>query len=281
VEISPARQRVGIDFHHRADDHELPIGSRLRDAADQVHIEAFVDHAGEADARPPDDGLIVRFGLLRPRFDKMRDIDAARKRMDVRVPGSLVFVQAHAAGEDDVRHSEQLLFERRQLRGCRFELRELVHAVVDHRRWYEMARKLDRHRRVIPAYETAAHLASDIIVEQFPHLRVRFSAVQSMRQARHDEAYAFAALCHVQVSADTVGKARLLYEVHGSMSRATRHEMLRALEHEVPAQVREDEQVWRSCSGSSHGRRWLQLPYHPASWRPRWGCASRGTSVAL
>src|SRR5947209_8312091 len=104
----------------------------------------------------------------------MRNIDAAREWMDVRVPVGFVLVKAHTPGKYDIGHSEQLLFERPELGRGTFEIRKLVHAVVYDCHGLQMARELERHRRVVPGDEAAADALTHERVEHTPQLRRRF-----------------------------------------------------------------------------------------------------------
>ena len=54
----------------------------------QRDIHPLVDHAEEAEPRMRDRGLVGRIGRDPPRLREVRDVDAARERMDVRDAGA-------------------------------------------------------------------------------------------------------------------------------------------------------------------------------------------------
>ena len=85
-------------------------------AVDQLEVQALVDHAVEAEARPRDRRLVFGSRSAAPGAREMGDVDAAGEGMDVRMQMALGLEQAHAAGEDEIRAREQRPLERGDLR---------------------------------------------------------------------------------------------------------------------------------------------------------------------
>jgi hypothetical protein len=154
VDVRPARQICRIDFDHWSDHHELPVGTRRRDAVEQRNVEALVEHAEEAKPRVRDGALIGGIAIDLPRRREVGDVDAAGHRVNVLVAVLLRVIERLAAGEHHVRLAEQLMFERDQLLRRVLERRELVHAVVDGGQRLEVPGKLQSQRRVVPRDET-------------------------------------------------------------------------------------------------------------------------------
>ncbi len=76
-------------------------------------------------------GLVGRIGQALARLCEMRDVDAAREGMDLRMPLALGLVEAVAAGEDDVGALQKPALAARAAPAARREGRQLVHAVID------------------------------------------------------------------------------------------------------------------------------------------------------
>src|SRR5579885_1051462 len=107
MDVGTARPLGGIDLHYRPDQHEMPDGPRIGDGGEEGEIEPLVEHRVMTDSRPRDLALVVGLGERGARLAEMRDIDAARKGMDIRVPAALRLIKAVAAGEDDIGPGEQ------------------------------------------------------------------------------------------------------------------------------------------------------------------------------
>src|SRR4051794_24088571 len=75
--------------------------------------------------------------------------------MDVAMPSALGFIEAVSASEHDVGDAEELGFEQGKLGRSEFEVRQLVHAVVDGACCVQMPGEAEHHRRVVPADKVA------------------------------------------------------------------------------------------------------------------------------
>ena len=77
-------------------------GPRCGDAGEQREVHALVDHAEEAKARMRDGRLVRRIAARCAGLREVRDVDAARKRVDVGMAMPLGFVERLAAGEHQI-----------------------------------------------------------------------------------------------------------------------------------------------------------------------------------
>ena len=70
-------QRPGVDFRDRADEAELPLRTRARDAPQKLDVEALVDDAEITESRPREtfDLEVRNCGVLRT--CEMRAVDTA------------------------------------------------------------------------------------------------------------------------------------------------------------------------------------------------------------
>jgi hypothetical protein len=107
VNVGGSRQHRRIDFHNRPDEYELPVRPRASGSRDEPDIEPLVDHPEVTQTWPADGGLIDRVWLLLTRLRKVRDIHAARKRVDARVHVPLRFVESLSSGEHHVGRGEE------------------------------------------------------------------------------------------------------------------------------------------------------------------------------
>jgi hypothetical protein len=239
VEVGPLRERRGVDLHHRPDQHEVEVGARPRHALEERAVEALVELAEEPDARP-----LLRD--LHARRAKVAGVDAAREGVNVRVPLSLGLVEAVAAGEDDVGAREELFLATAQ-RGRRAqEPRQLVHAVVDHERRLEVAADLLRHRRVEPEQRRAHALARQKPAHELALDLLGARLAVLARQARREHAHARVDRGHVERRRGVVVERGLLDEEDAPPLGASGHQMLRTLKDEVPAEMRQADDVLRA-----------------------------------
>jgi len=103
------------------------------------------------------------------------------------------------------------------------------------RRVKEAARKLERHRRVIPENRPHDGVPGQELFQERPDGRGPARGGQGGRQVGDDDEDA-AIRTNLQRWHITV-EERFFEEEHPGVGRAARHQMLRALEHEVPSQV--------------------------------------------
>src|SRR4051812_9151565 len=109
----------------------MPVVALAGDACEQIQIHSFVNDSEEAQARMWNARLIVWVVVALSSAGEMRDVDAARKRMNVRMLFAFGFEKTLATSEHDRCPREELLLERRQRRWRARECRELVHTVED------------------------------------------------------------------------------------------------------------------------------------------------------
>ena len=153
------RQRARIDLHDRAEQHEMPVGPERRHLAHELDVEPLVDHAEEPDPRMRNAGLVGRIALRLPCAREVRDVHAARERVDLRMQVPLRLVEALAAGQHEIRALHQLRLALPQGGRRAGEGRELVHAVVDHGERLEMPCERQCHRCVVPE-----HVRTDVLL---------------------------------------------------------------------------------------------------------------------
>jgi hypothetical protein len=242
VDVRGARQPRRIDLHHRAHEDELPFGTGGGDAGEQLHVHALVDDAEEAEARPWQSRLIRRLlgGLACAR--EVGDIHAGRKRVDVRVQRALGLVQAVAARGDEVGAPHQLCLQRAKRRGRAREAGQLIHAVVHGGDRAQVIRERQRHRRVVPEDEVADGVVVQHAVDE---RRLRGDAgglVVGLREVRYHDMDAGMGLRHLETRG-AGAEMRFFNEENASLARKARHQVLRALEDEVPSQVRQAYEV--------------------------------------
>ena len=105
-----------------------------------------------------------------------------------------------------------------------------------------MAREGQRHRRVVPEHVVPNGFGLDEVVEQ---RTLRCDAVlvrQAFREMRDDDRDGTIDF-HPEMWSDAFVKQRFLDEKDPVFSRASRQQVLRTLEHEVPAQMRETDDI--------------------------------------
>ena len=181
---------------------------------------------------------------------EMVDVHARREGMDLGMAAALRLVEAVAAGEDQVGMRDQLGLQREQLRRGEAEVRQLVHAVVDGAARRQVARESEHHRRVIPAHIGLAG-ARDEIVEERAAGRLGRVGGEAVRQQRRDRLAAAVGggLVTQHGPLDRL-EQRLLPEQHAIVLRQPRHQVLRPLEDEIPAQVRETDEQGRAVAAA-------------------------------
>ncbi len=234
-----------IDLHDRADHHELDVGARARDPVEERDVEPLVDHAEEAD----DDAVGDERGPSAAPAAEVIGVDAARERVHVRVPCPLRFVQALSAGEDEVGAREELLLLPREHWGSARELGELVHAVVDDEARIEPRGESERHRGVEPNEGRGDLLARQVPIEELAlQLVVRPPARRRGEVGREDSDAPFD--LRDPDAWRVRAQHRLLHVKDACLARVARHEVLGALENEIPREVGEADDVGE---GKDHG----------------------------
>src|SRR5688572_6160626 len=104
-------KRRRVDFRHRPDEHEMPVGTRSGDCADQPEIEPLVDDPAVSQSRTGNCGLVRRL-LLEARHRELLEVNAARDGVNPRMVATLPPARAEPAGENDVGTAEELTFQR-------------------------------------------------------------------------------------------------------------------------------------------------------------------------
>src|SRR5690242_11387196 len=100
-------------------------------------------------------GLRPVFRRCGPSTGKVLEIDAAGHGVDIRMTMFLMFVQTMSAGEYYISALEKQLLASEKVGGRTLEERELVHAVIDGGARFQMIRKREHHRGVVPANKIA------------------------------------------------------------------------------------------------------------------------------
>ena len=238
VDVRRARQvRVG-DLGHGAQHHDLPVGMRRRHVADQVEVQPLVDHPVIAEARVRDRGLVGGVGLRHARLREVAGIDAGRKGVDVVVLDALCLVKAVAAGEDDIGGGEQVGLVPAQAFGGKAERRQFVHAVVDDRARPHMARDRPHLRGIEPQHRMGDAGQRQHLVQQARQRAVGFLGREGAGDARADGLDGGAGEgVELQIRQVVIDRDRLFPEDHAAVGGEAADQVLRALQHEVPAQV--------------------------------------------
>src|SRR5262245_10924594 len=237
MNVRTARQFGRIDLNDGADHHDLPIGPRLGDSGQQLPVQAPIDHAGEAEARAPNAGLIYRLRGLAPGSAEMLQIDAAREKMDVVMKTALRLVEAVAAGEDDVGELEQLGFAPFRARRRGSEGRRFIHAIVDYKEWIETPGEGHCRWRVVPEDVIADLVFEEEFIEQERlFYRRRLGVIRPLTQTRRHDNHPAVAPSNVQ-SRNHRAEDRLFHEENAPFKGRSAHQMLRSLAHEIPSQA--------------------------------------------
>jgi hypothetical protein len=183
----------------------------------------------------------VRDGAVEGLAEVFR-VDAAREAVGVGVTVFLGFVQARAAGEDQVGDVEQGRFALQQLLRRVLESGQFVHAVVDDQGRIEVLQQRQRHRGVEPHHWTFAFRhqvgqqalhGRQLVVVEAPGVLDR-----GMRAA-HRDVRRDGRLLQVCLA---LAMHRFLDEQDIVVFRQARHQVLGALEDEVPAEVAKHDQ---------------------------------------
>jgi hypothetical protein len=161
------------------------------------------------------------------------------KQLTRGVPVALRLEQAAPAGEDQVGALQQPALHVQHGRGRATECGQLVHAVINGDVGRQMAGEGQGHGRVEPGHQPAAGAFLQQVVQQ---RTLRRYGVDAARE--HGNGAGDAAGLGGQVEARRVDIAldRFLEEDHLIVARGTRHQVLRALEDEIPAQMRQTQQ---------------------------------------
>ncbi len=169
--------------------------------------------------------------------------------MDVAVQVLLGLVEAVAAGEHHVRQAQQLLLQPDQLGRGEAEVGQLVHAVIDGADGLQVTRERQHHRGIVPPDQLAG-VGPDQPVEQPLQDLGLLRRSEAFRQLRGGHHHAVLGV-EPGVEAGRLARRRghRLFPVdHPPVGREAAHQVLRALEHEVPSQVREADQSLASAA---------------------------------
>ena len=236
-----------------------------RPARQQVEVHPLVDDAVEAEPRARGCAAWSAGSSRWPRarLGEVRRVDADGKGWTLRVPVALGFVQAVAAGEDDVGAGAESSRSRADQLGRRApEGGQLVHAVVDDARPRGGARS-QRHRRVVPEHRrrgsprSASRPSSRSRCAPRAVCRLRPVGQHGARRPSRRSGAAGASSCGAVARAGRSAPPRRTPRVRAKRG----HQVLRPLEHEIPAQVGQAEQQRpavarvRSGTGARRGDR--------------------------
>ena len=216
----------------------MPSWRRGGGAGDQVPIQALIENAEEPDARRRDRRLIGGVGPRLSRRTEVLDVDAAWKLVDVRMQIALGEIQAVAASEDDIRALEERALGIAKARRRARESAEFVHAVVHRGRRREVRAVAQRHRRVVPRDEARYSVRCQKDIDE--RLDLVHPAVSRHVRGADDDSRGVAPCFDGGLS--DIGAWFLDIE-NAARARSARQEVLRPLEHEVPSQMRETDEV--------------------------------------
>ena len=244
MNIGAARQFVVGNLDHWANHHQRPIGAQVGNLRKQGDIEPLVDDAIEAKSRMRQLRLVGRIGLGRAGAHEMLAIDRRREAVHAVVAVLLGFEQARSAGEDEVGTIDQLLFERQQKIGREAEHGKLVHHVKHHDIGIEIARKRKHQRGIIPSDDRTTERRCEG-VEQAGQRRLGLGHGQASGQMWNDHTHRREAFDRPDFEMRGFAAAehhRLLPIDHVHVAGEAGHQLLRALKHEIPTQVRKAQQ---------------------------------------
>jgi len=216
----------------------VPSWRRGRGAGDQVPIQALVEDAEEPDARRRDRRLIGRIGSWVSRRAEVLDVHSTWKLVNVGVQIALGEIQAVAAGEDDIRASEERALGIAKAGWRTRECAELVHAVVHRCCRREVRAVAQRHRRVVPRDEARRPMRRQKEIDERLDL-VHPAPSRHVRRADDDPG---GIVPRLDAGLSDIGAWFLDIE-NAARARSARQEVLRPLEHEVPSQMRETDEV--------------------------------------
>jgi hypothetical protein len=260
-------ERTWVNLDHRAHDHEVDVGSKLRDATQKVVVHPLVDHAEPAHDRT----FKVRHVLGKgPRLvlslRKVRVIDAAAKEVGVAVLLALLHPQLVAAAEDHVGLSQKLVFELHELLVRSGEERQLVHAVVHDAPNLQFAqRPRGLHRAICPQQGHVEVAVGIGVGNRFPsdleHDRADIGPLRQVageERRDHRDVRRRVAYLNLRIGALRQSEVRLLDKENGLSLGESRQELLRSLPDEAPAQVAQGyDSIGRLLTGQVLGRRSL------------------------
>ena len=238
MDIRCLRQRRRIDFDDRSEQHELPFAAFSSRTSNEIPIEPLIEHAKEADPRMGNARLIGGIGhRARPRGREMRNVNATGKWVNVAVQVFFGFVETAAAGEDHTSASQKRALQVTKTRWSSGEIREFIHAVVNDRLGLHMVAEPQRHRCVVPQHVRSHAFPLDDVIEQRSLDRGLVRAI-CFPQMRHDNVDVRLRLGDGRVRALDRVKMRFFEEKNTSVSGGPAQQMLRTLEHKIPAQMR-------------------------------------------
>ena len=135
---------------------------------------------------------------------------------------------------------------------------QLVHAVVDDRARVQLAEQRQRHRRVEPDQVVVDQLVGEVAADHRLQRRelvvVEAAGLDRRVRAQHLDALARRRALEIGRAA---GVHRLLDEDDVVVAGEPRQQVLRTLEDELPAQVREDDEVWHGSLRNGEVRKAL------------------------
>src|SRR5205814_4090530 len=236
VKVRGAREQNLAPLRDRPDEDDLPLRPLRGQGAEDPEVHALVDHAEEAETGAWD--FLLLASLRNPvGAREVRHVDAARKTMDRGVQPALLPVEAGTAREDHVAAAEKLVLALAQTWRSEPEHRELLHAIVHDRPGTERPRHGNGLGGVEPCDEFAPPLRMEQLAKRgLEHvLFLGAEAILAVRHARLDDAQA-------RSHADDV--ERYLAMRHGLLDEEdvpargeAAHDVVRSLEHRVPAEV--------------------------------------------
>ncbi len=237
VDVGPLWQVGRVDLHDRAHHHQAPVRPRSGQGVQELDVHPLVDHPIEAKTRMRGAGLVGGIRLGRAGLAEVLAVDAGRKGMDVGMAVALSLIEAVAAGEDEVRFGKKFAFQLHQLRRSEAEVREFVHAVVDGAGGRQMPGEGQHHRGVVPADDRAFPVSQQLI-QQLAQLRSLFGLAQAFREHRGcDDDAVVRVDPDLQPRTGVAFQERLFPVDHQRAAGEAAHQVLGALEHEVPAKV--------------------------------------------
>ena len=248
----------------------------------QLNVQPLINHPKKPDARVRNPGLVGGLSQRPTGLAKVGLVDAAGEGVGIGVLRALGFVQRLAPGKHEVGQLKQRLFAAFQLWVRKFEVGQLVHAVVHRQHGAEVARLAQRHGRVVPKNVVGDGLRLEKLAQQLKLCLVGGGLVgeQALGQVRHHHLEPVLALFHFEVRLNKVVVVvkRVLYVKHPAVLGKARQQVLGPLPHKIPVQMREANEVGQggriiffgsSCAGPGSGSGGTQRHFHRRRRRHR------------
>ena len=148
--------------------------------------------------------------------------------------------QAAPARENEIGPLQQVGFQGLQRRRRVSEAGQLIHAIVDHRRGFDVAREGEHQRGVEPQDGALSAQRLQQHVEHLPQGGPTLFGIPPMRHAGPQRHHVLLREGMVlEEGAVMIAGDHLLEDVDPAVRREAAHQVLRPLEHEVPPQMRE------------------------------------------